>query len=161
MWPFNKQSKNEIRLTDEEKEAVDREWKMFMSAAPKEEGAGEWYAPKEVVDVLQRTMASQALLDLAKRYLMETEGSLADKANQSILFEKAAAAAVKAVAIDSDPLNLYKAGEIFEKVNKIEEARTFFRNFLALAPKLLKEKDENYKWVVQHAIDDIKSKNIL
>jgi hypothetical protein len=92
---------------------------------------------------------------------METEGSLADKANQSVLFEKAAAAAVKAVAIDSDPLNLYKAGEIFEKVNKIEEARTFFRNFLALAPKLLEEKDGNYKWVVQHAVDDIKSKNIL
>lgn len=161
MWPFNKQSKNEIRLTDEEREAIDREWKMFMSAAPKEEGAGEWYAPKEVVEVLQKTFASQALVDLAKRYLMETEGSLSDKANQPALFEKAASSALKAVAIDSDPLNLYKAGCILEKVNRIEEAKTFFRNFLASAPKLLEEKDENYKWVVQHAIDDIKSKRIL
>jgi len=159
MWPFKRKPK-EVRLTDEERAAVDREWRLFISAMPKEDGPGEWYAPKEIVDAMRKTIASDALLTLADRYLMETTGSLANKAEQTRLYEKAGAAAIKAVAIDAHPLNYYKAGNILEVVNKPEDARLLFKEFLRAAPQLLQESEGNFKTVVQNALDDMSARQI-
>lgn len=158
MWPFTRKQK-EIRLTTEEHTAVEDAWKLFMAAAPKGEGQGQWYAPKEVVDAMQKTIASGALLSLAERYLMQTRGSLAENKEEAELREKAAAAAMKAAAIDPDPLNLYKAGSILERVNRTDDAQTFFRAFASVAPEVLEKATGNYKVVVQNAIEDLQKKN--
>lgn len=130
---------------------------------PKEKETGEWYAPKEVVKVMQKTLASEALINLAEDYLRKARGSsIAEttEADKNILFEKATTAAMKAVAIDTHPLNFYKAGVILEKTNKIDQAKIFFRTFLIAAPNLISEGGENFKVVVQNAINDVKSKSI-
>jgi len=157
-------NKNEIHLTKEEHEAVDREWKLFMAQAPKEEISGEWYAPKGVAETMQKTIASHALFDLAEDYLRRTNGSSIeriDDAEKSNLFEKAITSALKAASIDPDPLNTYKAGIVLEKAGKINDAKTYYRLFLDYSSDLLKNENENYRITVQRAIDDVKSKNIL
>ncbi|MEI7810331.1 MAG: hypothetical protein WCI41_02110 [bacterium] len=160
-----KDSKDElVKLTEEEQEAVDRDWKIFCDTVNADAPQGQnFYMPKEVNETLRRTYASGALLRLAREYVMETNDDLQiSEQEKNLLLKKAETTAKHAVMIDPYPLTFYEAGNIFYKINEVEQARIFYMNFLKSASGVLsKESSKNLITCIEMAIKDIESKNIL
>ena len=93
-------------------------------------------SPEELVKIMHKTIASQALFSLAEEYLNRIRFPSSIQritiVQKKELFEKAIASALKAASIDPDPLNTYKAGTVLERAGKIDDAKAYYPVILGL-----------------------------
>jgi len=159
-----------VQMTNEEQEAIDRDWKNFCDTVNINAPAGQqFFMAKETEETLRRNNASNALINLAKSYLREANNEssvpdlIPDNIEKEMLIKKAAHSAITATIIEpTEPLNLYEAGKILEKTNEKQNAKICYLSFSKLAPDtLLNNAKTDYKHFIQVALNDIKERKIL
>ena len=142
-----------VVLTEEEREEAQR----FIDSVCRREG-GAYYAPKEVVDVIQRGFIATTLEARADRFKMMADSAHPSATERSDLIDKALSSSAKASAIcPEEPLYLYRFARLLEQAGKADKARIIFQEYLR-RQKAVPPAGPNSKELIDSAVEYAKTK---